>query len=115
MSKRVELLQEAIELTSGDRNRDYGDPYENHCTIACIFNAMTGHSLTAADIVKVHIATKMARMRTSPGKDDNYIDLMAYAGILKECEDELRNAKAARTTMWSVLTSFLRATRGATR
>lgn len=86
MSKRVELLQEAIELTSGDRNRDYGDPIECHERIADIYNAITGHGLTASDIVKVHIATKLARMKTSPSKDDSYTDLMAYAGILRECE-----------------------------
>lgn len=85
LSKRVGLLQEAIRLTSSDRNQDYGDPYENHKRIAYIFNAITGHSLSARDVVFLHIATKLARMQTSPAKDDHYVDLMAYAGILREC------------------------------
>lgn len=92
MTNRIDLLETAIKLTGSDRNQAYGNPFENHQHIALIFNAITGRSLSSADIALVHIATKLARMRTSPGKEDHYVDLMAYAGILFECHQLLENS-----------------------
>jgi len=87
MANRVDLLQEAIGLTSGDRLRDYGGPVETHQHIADIFNAITGRDLTAREVAIFHMATKLARTRTSPTKRDSYVDLMAYAGIAYECAE----------------------------
>lgn len=83
--ERLNLLNEAIELTGGDRNADYGDPYDNHKLIADIATLITGKELTAYDIVMVQIATKLSRMKVSRTKRDHYVDLMAYAGIAYEC------------------------------
>ena len=88
---RIALLQEAMELTGGDRAVDYGDAVDNHRHIAKIFNAITGHNLTARDIALLHTCTKLSRGQTSPTKRDHYVDRMAYAGIEYECviaEDE---------------------------
>lgn len=85
MSPRAELLAEAMSLTTIERCRVYGDPVTNHEHIARIFNAWTGRDLTAAEIVMVHMATKMARMTTSPDHRDSHVDLMAYSGIRYEC------------------------------
>lgn len=83
--ERLNLLNEAIELTGGDRNADYGDPYDNHKLIADIAALITGKELTAYDIVMVQVATKLSRMKVSRTKRDHYVDLMAYAGIAYEC------------------------------
>ena len=88
---RIALLQEAMELTGGDRAVDYGDAVDNHRHIAKIFNAITGYTLTARDIALIHTCTKLSRGQTSPKKRDHYVDRMAYAGIEYECviaEDE---------------------------
>ena len=82
---RIALLQEAKELTGGDRAVDYGDAVDNHRHIAKIFNAITGHNLTARDIALLHTCTKLSRGQTSPTKRDHYVDRMAYAGIEYEC------------------------------
>ena len=82
---RIALLQEAMELTGGDRAVDYGDAVDNHRHIAKIFNAITGHNLTARDIALLHTCTKLSRGQTSPTKRDHYVDRMAYAGIEYEC------------------------------
>lgn len=82
---RMQLLKEAIELTSGDRAVDYGDAVTNHQHIAKIFNAITGHDLSAQDIALLHTCTKLSRGQTSPTKRDHYVDRMAYAGIEYEC------------------------------
>ncbi len=82
---RVALLEEAARLTGTERMAVYGEPVENHQHIARIFNAWAGKALTAEDIVMVHMATKMARMISSPDHRDSHVDLMAYAGIRYEC------------------------------
>jgi hypothetical protein len=82
---RVTVLRRAIELTSGDRNVAYGSPVENHQHIADIFNAIRGKDLTAADVAFVHVATKLARMKTSPDRVDSFVDATAYIGIAFEC------------------------------
>jgi hypothetical protein len=83
--QRLVLLEEAMRLTGVERRAVYGDPVLNHAHIAAIFNAWTGRDLTAAEIVMVHMATKMARMATTPDHRDSHVDLMAYAGIRYEC------------------------------
>jgi hypothetical protein len=90
MPQRLVLLEEAMRLTGVERRAVYGDPVVNHAHIARIFNAwtgrdLTGRDLTAAEIVMVHMATKMARMATTPDHRDSHVDLMAYAGIRYEC------------------------------
>lgn len=82
---RARLLDEAKRLTTGERNIDYGRPIDNMADIARIFNAITGRDISAAEVPMFHMATKLARMRQSPGKHDHYVDLMAYAGITAEC------------------------------
>jgi len=82
---RARALDLAKELTLGSRKVDYGDPVANHWHIARIFNAITGHSLTARDIALVHQATKLARRQNSPEHYDSYVDGMAYTGIELEC------------------------------
>ncbi len=83
--KREVLLETAIELTCGDRNESYGSPVENHQHIADIFNAVSGHKITAREAALFQICVKLARCRTSPNKADNYVDGMAYFGIAFEC------------------------------
>lgn len=84
-AQRVRVLLTAIDLTTGDRNRDYGEPVANMQHIADIFNAITGKDLTGRDIALVHQATKLARRQTSPTHRDSYVDGAAYTGIEYEC------------------------------
>lgn len=84
---RVADLREAEALTSGDRNKSYGDPYDNMAHIAQIFNAISGRDLSPAEVPLFHLATKLARLRTSPGHKDSIVDGMAYLGIYHECAE----------------------------
>jgi len=78
------ILIEAHEITSKDRQNDYGTPEENWGRISRIASAMTDMDLTPEVCVKVLLATKLARMATSPKKRDNYVDLAGYAHVLWE-------------------------------
>jgi hypothetical protein len=89
---RVLLLEDAAHITGTERNAVYGEPVENHQHIARIFNAITrrdvtGNGLTAADIVMVLRAVKLARQQAAPLHRDSYVDEMAYTGIAYECVD----------------------------
>jgi len=82
---RVSCLEEAANLTAGDRNKTYGDPVQNMQHIADIFNAWTGRDLTAREVAQMHTATKMARSQSTATHRDSYVDSMAYRGIEMEC------------------------------
>lgn len=84
--KRDELLNEAVRITTGDRQGDYGDPVPAHQDMADMASILIGQSVTAANIATIMMVVKLVRLKTSPHKADNYIDLMAYAGIAAECE-----------------------------
>jgi hypothetical protein len=85
MTPRGRALDRAKELTEGSRNADYGCPVENHQHIANVFNAITGHNISARDVAIMHQATKLARRYKNPTHYDSYVDGMAYVGIELEC------------------------------
>jgi hypothetical protein len=82
---RLALLEEAATLTSGDRNKAYGAPVPNMHHIADIFNAISGHKVTARDVALFHVATKLARLYGNATHRDSHVDGMAYLGIAFEC------------------------------
>lgn len=84
MTVRGDILREATSLTEGDRNKDYGDPYDTFLRIAEIFKAISGHELSAKDVAYFNLAQKIARTEESPQKLDNYIDGAAYLAIAGE-------------------------------
>lgn len=82
---RVDCLQEAIRLTTGDRRADYGEPVANHARIAGLTALLTGLPTTARQAALAHVATKLARLSHAPLHRDSYVDAMAYLGIAYEC------------------------------
>jgi hypothetical protein len=56
--------------------------------IAEVFNALSGHSLTEADVWQLMIVLKLVRARNGAYLKDDYIDLAAYAGLLGQSESE---------------------------
>ena len=80
------ILLEAARIRSGERNADYGDAVENFRRIKEIANAITGLSLTEAQICKIMIAVKLAR-ELHNHKRDNLVDLCGYAEILQLIEE----------------------------
>jgi len=62
----------------GERGHDYGGVEDNFQTAADIANAVLGRALTPYDVSMILAAVKLARMRTSPDKRDNYLDCVNY-------------------------------------
>ena len=94
---RKDLLAEAARLTCGDRNAEYGEPYDNlgDCAVlwtAYIFAKYAGDvidpasfNLTAEDVAHLNVLQKMARTFRGKPKPDTYADGAAYFAIAGEC------------------------------
>jgi hypothetical protein len=73
---------EAASDTLQERGFEYGDPRVNLLRIYQISKSLGVQLVHPADISLVFIATKLSRILESPSREDSYIDLIAYAGIL---------------------------------
>lgn len=88
--ERQRVLEEAMKCVTRDRNASYGSPEDNFNHIADLWNAQLKSRLgefkfTALDVAVMFCLMKIARIRTSPAKDDNYIDLAGYAACAADC------------------------------
>lgn len=78
---RSECLAEAMDLITGDRNREYGEPIHNFERIA------NGWSIILNKIVEPHEVAlcmawlKIARLTESPMHQDSYTDGAAYMAL----------------------------------
>lgn len=86
------VLEEAHDLIHGERNANYGTPTENFERTAALWNAQLGHKLaegqafTPQDVALLMVQLKMARLVTSPGKRDHYVDAAGYLACGWECQ-----------------------------
>lgn len=93
LSPRAELLREAEQLITGERNITYGEPTTNFSNIAALFNIQFGHMLkeghqfTGAHIAQAMIHIKQARLIAQP-KRDSYLDIAGYAALGWEVEND---------------------------
>lgn len=97
---RKDILETGVRLTCGDRNREYGEPYENLTNIATLWNgylyAKFGGQLVdplqlelrAEDVAHLNTLQKMARTFIGEPKPDTYIDMATYSAIAGECAAE---------------------------
>ena len=84
---RQECLTTALDIVSKDRQNDYGTPENNFGTIAAYWSnylASIGYPTQASpirphDVAAMMALLKIARIATSPTKDDNWVDLAGYA------------------------------------
>lgn len=88
---RKQILEKAVELTLGDRNKSYGDPKENMEFIAKLFNVWMSnepsdfYEFDSVDVAMFLLFVKISRIRVSPQHTDSYIDAAAYVAIAAEC------------------------------
>lgn len=91
----MNILQEADQLTAGDRQRDYDSPLPNHKRIAALWNAYlsirrepTG-LVSPEDVAYMMILLKIARDVFTP-KRDNLVDIGGYARCLEQMREEAK-------------------------
>lgn len=87
MNKRTEILDTAVTLINGDRERDYGTPAENFGRIADGWSVILDKDVSAEQVALCMAWLKIARLVNGP-HEDSYVDAAAYmalAGELSEC------------------------------
>lgn len=73
-----DVLEEALRITTQDRNNAYGPPSQDFERTAAMWTAILGHPVTAKDVALCMIALKLSRATWS-AKRDNWVDIAGYA------------------------------------
>lgn len=85
---RVQLLEEGMGLTNGDRDKEYGPPAVNMAASAALKKAMREHmvrDISGAELEALDMAlTKIGRLITGTPKRDTYVDAATYLAIAGE-------------------------------
>lgn len=80
---RKECLEEAIRITTQDRQASYGTPDACFRAIAEYWNtyikSIDYRPLKGYDVAVMMALLKIARIPASPTKEDNWVDLAGYA------------------------------------
>lgn len=81
---RGEILAEANRLTHGDRDKNYGTPYQNHLRIAQIWSVILEKEITPSQVALCMVGVKIARLVETPDHLDSFVDGAAYLAISGE-------------------------------
>jgi len=90
MQKTKEILEETINIVTGQRQEDYGDKVVNHRNIAELWSAYLDTQIAPHDVAICMLLVKVARLKNRKTKDC-YVDMAGYAAIageIHEREDE---------------------------
>ena len=86
------ILEEAIRLTSGERNEAYGSPLSDYTRTAELWTALLRHKLKPGEAIEWHdaircmCAVKLSRDVHKHGRD-NMLDLAGYAHCRQWAEE----------------------------
>jgi len=83
--QRANILQQGINLTTGDRNQSYGDPHTNLTRMAALVNAQFDTHFNSGDMAIIMVMAKLSRIGASVLHEDNYVDGATYMAIAGEC------------------------------
>lgn len=90
----------AWQLTQGDRQEQYGDPWTDYTKVRRIFAAMTNYkyNMTVQEAILFMVAVKLARLQTSLEREklheDSLVDAIGYLNCLHmaDAKDVLKDA-----------------------
>lgn len=85
------MSEDVVAMTVAERGKIYGDPYTSHRNIGMAWTAIIQqvygitlpHPIPASRVAMMMVAFKVQRSALHY-KDDNYIDLKAYAGFAEQ-------------------------------
>lgn len=97
--KAYEILCEAINHITGDRDETHGPMKKNHQNIADLWNAYLsvrlrnplGGDLTPKDVALMMVLLKVARTKLGDHNLDDYTDMAGYAGVAGEIAEREKN------------------------
>lgn len=90
---RTQCLLDAIELINGDRNKDYGEPMENHQRIADGWSVILRKSVAPHEVALCMAWLKIARLVNTPHHQDSYTDGAAYIALAQELAERGKSGR----------------------
>ena len=87
MKKTKEILEETINIVTGQRQEDYGDKVVNHRNIAELWSAYLDTQIAPHDVAICMLLVKVARLKNRK-TEDCYIDMAGYAAIAGEIYEQ---------------------------
>jgi hypothetical protein len=84
---RKQILEEAINVCTNDRQDQYGDPENSFSIIASLWTEYLGLTIKPTDVACMMALLKVGRILKGTVKADNYIDAAAYMAIAGELRD----------------------------
>lgn len=76
------VLDIAKKICYGDRNIDYGDPYDDYVKTAKLFSIVLGSEVKPHQAAMMMICVKLSRLMHDPTKRDSIVDVAGYADVL---------------------------------
>ena len=77
--KRTEVLNQANQITTGERQEAYGTPEDNFTKIAAMWSAYLDVVIKPEDVASMMILLKTARVASGQKVADNWVDIAGYA------------------------------------
>ena len=92
MSNRKNILNDAMNVICNDRQNQYGNAENSFFEIAKLWTGYLNTTVTSFDVAMMMILLKIARCKSNPYHNDNYIDICGYAALAGEMfsYDELK-------------------------
>jgi hypothetical protein len=84
----TDVLKTAFAMLT-ERGNDYGDAAVCFDKIAMISGVILNRPVSPYEVAVFHIATKLGRAATSPGKTDTWVDLANYAAFAGQFSQQL--------------------------
>lgn len=84
--KGADILLDAYDLVTGDRQRDYSHPSDDYGKVVAIFQTLTGVELSIEQALLFMVSVKFARLRTNLEANklhrDSIVDAVGYLACL---------------------------------
>tara|TARA_Y100001937_G_C7088014_1_gene316310 strand:+ start:562 stop:828 length:267 start_codon:yes stop_codon:yes gene_type:complete len=87
--KRAEVLDTAKKYVTKDKAAEHGAMEDNFKTIAYYWSGHLGIEISPADVGVMMSLLKIARIKSNPAHEDNYIDGCGYLACAAECEKDI--------------------------
>jgi hypothetical protein len=76
-----DLLDEAKQIITGERQDAYGSPEDSFSLIGSLWSAYLGREITPREVADMMILFKVARLKGQKPTRDTYCDIAGYAAI----------------------------------
>lgn len=83
---RAEVLKKAEQITTTDREKQYGDPEDNFSAIAKMWSGYLNCPVQPVDVAAMMILLKVARVGSGQTVPDNWVDIAGYAACGAEIQ-----------------------------